>query len=98
MVEQRTLNAQVAGSNPALPANYFCPFVYLVGRDTLNIESAVRILDGHPKYSPSVAQPGSAIALGAMGREFESLHSDQNIVTPSNNGTAVNNSRLQSVN
>lgn len=25
---------------------------------------------------PSVAQPGSATALGAEGREFESLHSD----------------------
>jgi hypothetical protein len=29
------------------------------------------------KLIPSVAQPGSASALGAEGREFESLHSDQ---------------------
>lgn len=30
------------------PGPNFCPFVYLAGRLTLNQESAVRILDGHP--------------------------------------------------
>ncbi len=29
------------------------------------------------QFNPSVAQPGSASALGAEGREFESHHSDQ---------------------
>lgn len=28
-------------------------------------------------FSRGVAQPGSATALGAVGREFESLHPDQ---------------------
>ena len=32
---------------------------------------------GAPKKSRSVAQPGSASALGAEGRKFESYHSDQ---------------------
>jgi hypothetical protein len=30
----------------------------------------------YQKVRLGVAQPGSAIALGAMGREFESLHRD----------------------
>ena len=30
-----------------------------------------------PTNNPCVAQPGSASALGAEGREFESLHTDQ---------------------
>ena len=29
------------------------------------------------RHSRGVAQPGSATALGAVGREFESLHPDQ---------------------
>jgi hypothetical protein len=32
--------------------------------------------------SRGVAQPGSATALGAVGREFESLHPDQNLQIP----------------
>ena len=32
-----------------------------------------------PPYTRSVAQPGSALALGARGPRFESLHSDQSI-------------------
>ena len=34
-------------------------------------------MSSFPKTVRSVAQPGSATALGAVGREFESLHSDQ---------------------
>ena len=32
---------------------------------------------GRAKLQLGVAQPGSATALGAVGREFESLHRDQ---------------------
>ena len=42
-----------------------------------NQVTAVRFCHGAPSL-PSVAQSGSASGLGPEGREFESLHSDQN--------------------
>jgi hypothetical protein len=39
-----------------------------------------------PPYTRSVAQPGSALALGARGPRFESLYSDQSILGETDNG------------
>ena len=57
---------------------YFCAPVKFVAviqlTDIFDRRIIPRLAERH---SRGVAQPGSATALGAVGREFESLHPDQ---------------------
>ena len=82
-------NPRVIGSNPVLPicahgtiqksaigfrgflATGFVATVRLVNRNSGMVTAAIRSC-----HSRSVAQFGRALVLGARGREFKSLHSD----------------------
>ena len=65
MVTSAALNRCYCGFESYLPSQIYCPIVYLVGRLTLNQESAVRTLVGHPEHNmaTNVLQHGQKCIL-----------------------------------
>src|SRR5579875_2785451 len=75
-VRQRTLTPSCEGSIPSSPANYHVPVAQ--PDRVLDYESRGREFESlRARHLRSIAQLGSAPALGAGGRGFESRCSDQ---------------------
>ena len=72
MVRQRTVNAPIAGSNPALGASFEMLAVSeAASRDSLKVECLVRIQDGQPRFLGS-RQAGKARGSEPVTRWFDS--------------------------